>query len=412
MKIAFVVGTFPALSVSFILNQIKGLLDHGYEVDIYALDGAPDNLEKLHPIVEEYQLLARTYYPPKRPKNPWLRWLKTIGLLARNLDKKSWELLPLLDEQSFGEEAREQKLFYKSFPFIRLQKYDLIHCQFGLFGLMCLAFRQLGLLEGKLITNFRGYDISKYLQKRGNNVYEQLFREGDFFIANCEYFRQRAIDLGCQDEQIVVLGSGIDCTKFTFKPRYVPNHGCVRIVTTGRLIEKKGIEYGIRAIAELIKTHPQVEYNIIGDGQLKHSLQQLITDLNLQEKVKLLGWKQQEELIEILENSHILIAPSVTAANGNQDAPVNTLKEAMAMGLPVIGTRHGGIPELIEHGVSGWLVPERDAGAIAEKLRYLIDHPETWLTMGKAGRKRVETKYNNGALNDELVTIYQQVLNE
>ena len=275
---------------------------------------------------------------------------------------------------------------------------------------MYLAFRQLGLIEGKLITNFRGYDISKYVQKRGNKVYEQLFREGDFFIANCEYFRQKAIDLGCKAEQIVVLGSGIDCSKFKFKPRYFPNHGCVKIVTTGRLVEKKGIEYGIRAIAKLVKTHPQVEYNIIGDGELKNSLEQLITKLNLTEKVKLLGWKQQEELIEILDNSHILIAPCVTAANGDRDAPVNTLKEAMAMGLPVIGTHHGGIPELIEDGVSGWLVPERAPEAIAEKLRYLIDHPETWLTMGEAGRKRVETKYNMEQLNHDRITIYEQVI--
>ncbi len=412
MKIAFVVGTFPTLSVSFILNQIKGLLDNGYEVDIYALDGAPDNLDKLHPIVQEYRLLERTYYPPKRPKNFWLRWLKTIGLLVTNLTKNPWQLLPLLHSQRFGKEAREQKLFYKAFPFLNQKKYDLIHCQFGIFGLMCLAFRELGLIEGKLITNFRGYDISKYVQKRGNKVYNQLFREGDFFITNCEYFRQKAINLGCQAQQIVVIGSGIDCTKFTFKPRYFPSDGLVKIVTTGRLVEKKGIEYGIKAIAELIKTHPQVEYNIIGDGELRPNLEQLINQLNLNDKVKLLGWKQQEELIETLDKSHILIAPCVTAADGNQDAPVNTLKEAMAMGLPVIGTSHGGIPELIEDGVSGWLVPERDSSAIAEKLRHLIDNPETWATMGQAGRKQVETKYNMEQLNDQLVTIYRQILNQ
>ncbi|MGK7928564.1 MAG: glycosyltransferase, partial [Spirulina sp.] len=170
------------------------------------------------------------------------------------------------------------------------------------------------------------------------------------------------------------------------------------------------IEYGIRAIASLADTYPNIEYNIIGDGELREYFQQLIQELNVSHRVKLLGWKQQEELIEILDRSHILIAPSVTAADGNQDAPVNTLKEAMAMGLPVIGTHHGGIPELIEEGISGFLVPERDAREIAEKVRYLIDHPEIWPEMGKAGRKRVETQYNMEQLNDELVEIYQQVL--
>ncbi|MCG8363606.1 MAG: hypothetical protein MJA27_09795, partial [Pseudanabaenales cyanobacterium] len=87
MKIAFIVGTFPALSVSFILNQIKGLMDNGHEVDIYALDGSPADLSKLHPVVKEYHLLDHTYYPPKRPKNALLRVLKGYGLLLAKLNK-------------------------------------------------------------------------------------------------------------------------------------------------------------------------------------------------------------------------------------------------------------------------------------------------------------------------------------
>lgn len=410
MKIAFIVGQFPALSVSFIINQIKGLIDRGHEVDIYALDGAPEGLSKVHPIVAEYRLLERTYYPPARPKNVLLRQLKTVGLLLANLPKNPWVLLPLLSKKRFGKEARRQILFYRSIPFLRRESYDIIHCQFGLFGIMGLAFRQLGLIEGKLITGFRGYDISRYLQKRGDRVYDQLFKQGDFFLANCEFFRQRAIKLGCDEDKIVILGSGIDCSKFAFTPRHFPEDGQVKIVTTGRLVEKKGIEYGIRAMASLAETYPNLEYNIIGDGKLREHFEKLIAELNVGNIVKLVGWKQQEELIEILDNCHILIAPSVTAADGNQDAPVNTLKEAMAMGLPVIGTLHGGIPELIEDGKSGFLVPERDSEAIAEKLRYLLEHPEIWSDMGKAGRDYVEEKYDMYKLNQQLVDIYQSLL--
>jgi colanic acid/amylovoran biosynthesis glycosyltransferase len=175
-------------------------------------------------------------------------------------------------------------------------------------------------------------------------------------------------------------------------------------------VEKKGIEYAIRAVAKLTDVNQNIEYNIIGDGPLKEQFQKLIAELNVGHIVKLLGWKQQQEIVEILDNCHIFIAPSVTAADGNQDAPVNTLKEAMAMGLPVISTRHGGIPELVEDGISGFLVPERDAEAIAEKLSYLIAHPQ-WEQMGHAGRNRVENKYDMNKLNDELVAIYQQLLN-
>ena len=143
---------------------------------------------------------------------------------------------------------------------------------------------------------------------------------------------------------------------------------------------------------------------------MKEYFEKLIIELNISSIVKLHGWKQQQEIIEILDKCQIFVAPSVTAADGNQDAPVNTLKEAMAMGLPVISTLHGGISELVEDGVSGFLVPERDADAIAQKLAYLIEHPEVWEGMGKAGRMRVEEKYDMNKLNDELVEIYQQML--
>ena len=119
--------------------------------------------------------------------------------------------------------------------------------------------------------------------------------------------------------------------------------------------------------------------------------------------------KNQQEIIEILDKSQIFVAPSVTASDGNQDAPINVLKEAMAMGLPVVSTYHGGIPELVEDGISGFLVPERDVDALAEKLGYLIEHPEIWPQMGKAGRAYVEKNYDINRLNDRLVEIYQQI---
>lgn len=411
MKIAFLVWRFPVLSEAFILNQITGLIDRGHEVHIHALNGPPENLSKVHPVVEKYNLLERTYYPPTRPDNYLWRVLKGLGLLLANLDKGSLTCLQLLNVFKYGQQVTSLKSFYRAIPLLANRSYDIIHCQFGTLGPMGLVFRQTSILKGKLITTFRGIDISSYVQEQGDRVYEQLFQEGDFFLANCEFFRSRAIQLGCDQKKIVVHGSGIDCSKFAFRPRSLPKDGRVRIATTGRLVEKKGIEYAIRAVAKLTDVNRNIEYNIIGDGPLKEDFQKLIAELNVSHIVKLLGWKQQQEIIEILDNCHIFIAPSVTAADGNQDAPVNTLKEAMAMGLPVISTFHGGIPELVEDGISGFLVPERDAEAIAEKLSYLIAHPQVWEQIGHAGRKRVEDKYDMNKLNDELVAIYQQMLN-
>ncbi|MBE9034934.1 glycosyltransferase [aff. Roholtiella sp. LEGE 12411] len=408
MKIAFIVGKFPVLSETFVLNQIIGLISRGHKVDIYGYQ--PDETFKVHPDVEKYQLLAHIYYPPKIPDNYFLRFLKALQLVLTNLHKEPLVLLRSLNFFKYGRQAISLRLLYSVIRLLKAQPYDIIHCQFGTFAQEGMALRDIGAIQGKLITSFRGYDISQIVQQYGENVYDLLFAKGDFFLANCEYFKKRAIKLGCDEKKIVVHGSGIDSSRFPLKVRNPHPDGKIRITTTGRLIEKKGIEYSIRAVAKVSKIHQNIQYNIIGDGYLKENLQQLIRELNIADKVHLLGWKNQPEIIEILENSDIFMAPSITAKNGDQDAPVNTLKEAMLMTLPVIATRHGGIPELVQDGVSGLLVPERDADAIAEKLSYLIEHPEIWTYMGQAGRTYVESNYDINKLNDELVQIYRQVL--
>ncbi|RUR81862.1 glycosyltransferase [Chlorogloeopsis fritschii PCC 9212] len=408
MQIAFIVWEFPILSETFILNQIVGLIKRGHEVDIYA--SQQGDISKVHPDVTKYQLLERTYYLNQIPKNLLWRFVKGIGLLCVNFYKDPLLYLRSLNFFKYGKEAISLWLLYTAIPLLQ-KSYDIIHCQFGTQSFSGMAFRHMNAPKAKLITTFRGHDISSYVQQRGDRIYSQLFRSGDFFLANCEYFRQRAIALGCDPNKIVVHGSGIDCSCFRFAPRYPHPDGKVRIATTGRLVEKKGIEYSIRAVAKLAKTNPNIEYNIIGDGPLKQELQELIQELDVSHIVNLLGQKNQQELIEILDNSHIFTAPCVTAKDGNQDAPVNVLKEAMAMGLPVVSTLHGGVPELVEDGVSGFLVPERDVDALAEKLGYLIEHSEIWPQMGKSGRAYVEKHYDIEKLNDELVEIYYGVAN-
>lgn len=410
MRILFIVGPFPALSETFILNQITGLIDRGHEVDIYSLKGKPKNISKVHSDVENYHLLDRTYYAPTRAENPFLRGLQACELLLASAYKNPLALLRSLSLVKYRKQLKPLEWFHLIVPFLGKQPYDIIHCQFGMYALKGMVLRDIGAIKGKLVTSFRGFDISWYVQEYGEQVYNELFKQGDFFLSNCEYFRRRVINLGCDEKKIVVLGSGINCERFFFKPRFPDSDGKIRIATTGRLVEKKGMAYSIRAVAKLAQTHSNIEYNIIGDGILKTDLQNLIEELNVGHIIKLLGWKHQQEIIEILDKSHIFVATSVKAKDGNQDAPVNTLKEAMAMGLPVICTNHGGIPELVEDGISGFLVPERDVETLAEKIAYLCDRPEVWQQMGQAGRAYVEQHYDTNKLNDQLVQIYKQLL--
>lgn len=151
-----------------------------------------------------------------------------------------------------------------------------------------MILREIGAIEGKLVTSFRGCDITEGIYQEGKNVYNKLFKTGDIFLPNCYYFKKLLLKLSCDENKIIVLESDIDCSKFVHTPR-IPEDGFVRLVTTGRLIEKKGIKYCVCAVVLLTKSNKKIEYNIIGNGILRSSLQQLIDNLRVTERVKILG---------------------------------------------------------------------------------------------------------------------------
>ncbi|MEA5450987.1 glycosyltransferase [Leptolyngbya sp. CCNP1308] len=409
MRIAFLVADFPCLSETFVLNQVTGLIDRGHQVDIYT--NRVGDWAVSHPDVGRYRLWERTYPMPEVPQNYIWRALKGFWLALIHIHRAPLLILRSLNLVAYGEQALNLWLLYTAVALVgRPQAYDIIHCQFGTQGYRGLAFKRLLRSTPRLLLMFRGFDISRYVQEGGDRVYRQLFPDVDYCLANCDFFRHRVLALGWSSDRIAVHFSGLDTNKFTFRPRQLEPDQPVRLATTGRLVEKKGLEFAIRAVAQQAQRYPNLTYTIIGDGPLHPALQQLIIELQAESYIHLVGWKNEAEIVEILDRCHLFVAPSVTAADGNQDAPVNVLKEAMAMGLPVLSTYHGGIPELVEDGVSGFLVPERDADALAERLGYLLDHPERWPELGIAGRRFVERHFDIQMLNDRLVQVYDRLL--
>jgi colanic acid/amylovoran biosynthesis glycosyltransferase len=412
MRVAFLVDQFPTLSETFILNQITGLIDRGHEVDIFS--DRLGNTTKIHPQVEHYQLLNHTYYTPI-PVNRFWRVIKGIGVFLGNFQKAPKTLLATLNflkyqYSDYGEHALPLRAFYLAIPFLDKPPYDIIHCHYGRNGLKALILKDMGVLQGKIITVFHGNDLSRYLQTYGKQIYNKLFTEGDLLQPISQHWQRQLIDLGCPEDKIVVHRMGIDATKFSFTPRHLSQDNQIRLITIARLVEKKGIEYGIQAVAQLAKIHQNIEYQIIGDGPLREDFQQLIDKLDASNKIKLLGWRQQQEILQILQEAHIFLLPSVVSKDGDREGIPVSLMEAMAMGLPVVSTYHSGIPELVTDGVSGFLVPERDVAALVAKLDYLIKHRECLSNLGYAGRQQIEENYEINQLNERLVEIYQQLL--
>jgi colanic acid/amylovoran biosynthesis glycosyltransferase len=413
MNIAFFVDRFPYISETFILNQVTGLLDRGHHVDIYAR--RIENQPLAHSEVEHYNLLNRTFQhghcSPAMPKNKFLRLTKALGLIATNLNGRPHPLLNSLNILKYGKKAASLRLFFDASIFIGDgQKYDIVHCHFGPNGNLAVLLKAIGAIKGKVVTTFHGYDITQYLRKHGNNVYHDLFYSGDLFLPISERWKRKLIELGCHEEKIIVHHMGIDTEKFLFSPRRPDENGAVKIISTARLVEKKGIQYSVKAVARAVKKFPYIEYGIVGDGPLRGEIEDLINELELKGHVRMYGWMKQEEVIELMKQSHVFLAPSVTSKEGDQEGIPVALMEAMAQGLPVLSTDHSGIPELVQNGKSGFLVPERDVEALANKLEYLVEHPGIWPEMGKAGRDHVKKHYDIHRLNDRLVEIFQSLL--
>jgi colanic acid/amylovoran biosynthesis glycosyltransferase len=409
MRIAFLLTKFPVLSETFILSQITGLLDRGHEVDIFAAKGETHG--KMHSDVVKYNLLERTYYR-FMPKNKLIRFGHGAGHLINNFPLKALPLLKSLNVSRFRRKALTLSLFYAALPFVDKDPYDIIHCHFGENGNLGVQLRDIGALKGQIVVTFHGHDVTSYPQLHGKDVYENLFKKADLITINSNFIKNRVKGLGCDEDKIIKLPVGLNTSDFLFSKKEPCPQDEIRLLTVGRLVEKKGIEYSIAAVAEVLKIHPNIRYSIAGDGQLRHSLEQLIVELGVGDRVKLVGWKNQDEIRQLYAKSHIFILSSVTANNGDQEGQGLVLQEAQAMGLPVIATLHNGFPDSVIDGKSAFLVPEKKINALAERIKYLVEHPGLWPEMGQAGRKYVEERFDSNKLNDKLVCIYQKLVNE
>lgn len=409
MRIAFIIGKFPSLSETFILNQITGLIDRGHQIDIYATPPTERELAVVHSDVEKYNLLEHTYYRDL-PENKLWRIIKAIETIANNIYKYPLPILKVLNIFKFGKKTISLWLPYQIFPFLGKEPYDIIQCHFGHLGYLAILLKKIGVIKGKVITTFHGADISTQLTIKPADYSQKLFYEGDLFLPISQYWQDGLIKLGCNPQKIIVHRMGIDIKKFS--PSLPQSKGKEKIVilSVARLVEKKGIEYGIRAVSRIIEQYPQVEYHIVGAGNLEGYLNALIQDLNVVDKIKLLGRKQQKEIIGLMQNADIMLAPSITSTEGDQEGIPVCLMEALAMELPVVSTQHSGIPELIIDGQFGFLVPEKDVDTLTNKLECLIKNPELRDKMGKSGKQYVEKHYDINILNDRLVCIYQKLL--
>lgn len=405
MRVAFLVSHFPIVSETFILDQITGLIDRGCEVEIFA--DTPVAPGALHPEIEAYGLGGRTHVLDLS-RNYVSRAFRAFGVAAAHWPELQLHHFQSLNFLRYGASAASLRLFFETAACAGRRPYDVIHCHFGPNGLRGLNLREVGALSGKLITSFYGYDVSRFLRPGDRNPYRKLFANSERVLAISQIMHEKLIALGCPPTRVSVHRLGVNPLLFA-APKPARGESPVRILTIGRMVPKKGLEHALRAVAAVASEVPAMEYAIIGDGPLRPRIEQTIDELQLRGVVRLEGWKTRPQVVEALSRADILLAPSVTAENGDQEGTPVVIMEALASGVPVVSTRHAGIPELVQDGVSGLLAVEGDVPALAGALRRLIGNPELRTRMGESGQAAIRDRHDISKLNDRLLEIYRSL---
>ena len=289
---------------------------------------------------------------------------------------------------------------------------QIVHCHFGPVGLLGAALKSRGVFDAKLSTTFHGYDLTSYLNWRGLAAYDHLLDCGDLFFSINQLWARKLAELGAPEARIHTLHMGVDCAALPYRPRKWAPGSTLRFASVGRLTEKKGPLETLRAFAQARTAQPETEMrlDLIGDGELMTAARQAVADLGLEQAVTLHGQVQHDAALALLEQAHVFTLHSVTASNGDMEGIPVSLMEAMAKGLPVISTRHSGIPELIEDGVSGFLVDERDVEGMAAAMTKLASAPESWRAITDAARNTVETEFDRRRETEKLLSLFEQAL--
>lgn len=290
----------------------------------------------------------------------------------------------------------------------------LIHAHFATDGLLALPLAKA--LRVPLVTTLHGYDVSR---SRGRMLASgrlswmnhavrggRLIRCGDLFLAVSEAVRQRAIGLGYPPERTRTHYLGVDLDSFAATPDPQPG----LILHVGRLTEKKGTANLIDAFRQVRQTHPDARLVIVGEGPERRSLER--RSAGPEGAVRFLGALPQSAVAEWMGRAWLLAAPSVAAADGDSEGLPTVIAEAAAAGLPVVATRHSGIPEAVIEGETGLLVDEGEVAALAQAMRILLESADLQASMGSAGRRLACARFDGARQIEALERIYDGLLRQ
>jgi glycosyltransferase involved in cell wall biosynthesis len=327
-----------------------------------------------------------------------------VHVVANRSNREHWEFFPSLREDMGGMDRLHVTKDVEA-KLVALEP-DLIH--FG-YGTLARGRMDLGDAIGcKVVVSFRGYDINSF-GVEDRRCYEDVWQSADVLHVVGQNIWERAQRRGCpSDRPHTVITDAVDTSLFRSPDRTYEPVGTAerpfRILSVGRIHWKKGHEFGLAAVRLLLDRGIQVRYRIIGEGDHREPTLFSIEDLGLADHVEMVGGQTAPDVRKCLRWADAFLHPSLTEAFG-----VSVI-EAQAMGLPVVCSDAGGLPENIDDGVTGFVVPRRDAGALADRLARLASDPTLREQLGTSARRRAETHFDMEQQLDRFDALYRDLL--
>lgn len=389
MRLAVFTSQFPAKLNTFFSRDMRALLETGFELDIFAVyplqrqlwQYVPEILgekvlsrDKVHHIRLGQTLLAARPWPLRKLKL-FFRETAAIGLSAVR----------------FGVEPLVKSAYVLPKAWVWAQRnggtYDHILAYWGNYAGTC-AYIYHRLMDRQVPFSIFFHATVDLYQ---NQVYlkQKLLYADNIFV--CSEFNRKFLREHYPDvfrliaHKVHVSRHGLELAEYPYEPNDRPQH---MILAVARLDKAKGFDYLLRAVRELAARGIQAELEIVGDGDEARSLRRLAQDLGIMDRVRFPGWLSVSEVQLAMRRATILAHPSLS------EGIPNVLTEAMALGTPIVASAVGGIPELLDDGRCGVLVPPTDSRALADGLETLLKDNGLRQRYAIAGRKRIEENFN------------------
>ena len=378
-------GIFPQVSQTFILHHIDRALALGHDVTVYCRRLVPG---LSHPVIGKWDLYARIIYSSPRDATA----LRRVSLAAFRFPVRYWTAVLL---------RARRKISWGEFFFVMQlgAAPEVFVVNFGTNLAGAARLKRYFFPAARLAVIFHGFDVSAYVRKHGWGRYRQDAALIDLPIAVNRVWAD-LLERHCGIDNVLVHHLGVRLDQVPVRTGH-PG-GEFAILFVGRMIEKKGFAYLLEAMGRLSAAGHDVRLHAVGDGPLLPSLKDRAMQLGLADRVTFYGSRLHRFVLEMMSRADCLVAPSVTAADGDSEGIPVTLMEAMACGLPVVSTRHSGIPELVIDGDSGLLTEEGDGDGLFRSIRQLIADADLRDRLAANGRMRIERHFN-AAVQDALL---------